>query len=122
ATFCVHHGRPWLDKPRLFLKERDFAREDDAFFAERREGGWTIRRRQGSRESRLSVEERTGELEFENEQLRIALSPSFQIGNLELKEEFEGAFSLKGAAEMAIILRGLIDSLPFLPFSEEGGE
>ena len=116
ATFCVHDGRPYLDKPRLFLKESDFEQEDDnAFYVERSEGGWAIRRREGGKESRLSVGGGTGEMDFENELLRISLSPDFQIKSLELKEEFEGPFSLTGAAEMAVLLKGIITSLPFLP-------
>ncbi|MFH1609897.1 MAG: putative selenate reductase subunit YgfK, partial [Candidatus Bipolaricaulota bacterium] len=27
ATFCVHQGKPYLDKPRLFLREEDFRKE-----------------------------------------------------------------------------------------------
>ena len=116
ATFCVHDGKPYLDKPRLFLKESDFEREEDnAFCIERSERGWTIRRREGRKESRLSVESGTGEMEFENDLLRISLSPDFQISGLELKEEFEDPFSLIEAAEMAVILKGITISLPFLP-------
>ncbi|TEU01760.1 MAG: FAD-dependent oxidoreductase, partial [Dehalococcoidia bacterium] len=40
ATFCVHQGKPYLDKPRLFLKRSDFEQEaDNAFYVE----GSTIR-------------------------------------------------------------------------------
>jgi len=51
TTFCVHEGRPFHDKPRLFLNEADFAREEANAF--RFEGG-TLRRREGgaSRASR----------------------------------------------------------------------
>jgi len=116
ATFCVHDGKPYLDKPRLFLKESDFEQEDDnAFYVERSERGWTIRRREGGKESYLSVGSGAGEMYFENELLKISLSPDFQISDLELKEEFEGTFSLAEAAEMYVILKGVITSLPFLP-------
>ena len=34
-TFCVHHGKPYTEKPRLFLREADFLLEqDNAFFIE----------------------------------------------------------------------------------------
>ena len=116
ATFCVHDGRPYMDKPRLFLEESDFEREDDnAFYVARSEGGWAIRRREGGKESYLAVEGGTGEMDFENDLLRISLSPDFQIKSLELKEEFEGLFSLAEAAEMAVLLKGVTISLPFLP-------
>jgi putative selenate reductase len=116
ATFCVHAGKPYLDKPRLYLEKDDFEREtDNAFYVERSERGWIIRRRERGKESRLSLKSGTGEMDFENELLRASLSPDFEVKALELKKEFEGAFSLTAAAEMAVILKGVTTSLPFLP-------
>jgi putative selenate reductase len=119
-TFCVHHGKPYLDKPRLFLREEDFALEDDnAFYVERDATGWSITRREGGREARLSAKDGSDEVSFENDLLRMALSPTdFQIKALELKETFEGAFSLSEVAEMYVVLKGLSTSLSFLPFGE----
>jgi putative selenate reductase len=117
-TFCVHEGKPYLDKPRLFLRESDFEQEEDnAFRVERGAKGWTIRRREGGKESRLSVENDSGEVLFENDLLRTRISPAdFQIKAMKMKKDFQGEFSLTGSAEMYVILRGLSGSLPFLPF------
>jgi len=109
ATFCVHNGKPYLEKPRLFLKEADFRLEDDNAFYIVED---TIRRREGGRESRLSVEEDM--ITFENAHVRIDLSPDFKIKKMTLKEAFAGTFSLRGAAEMTLILDGVTTSLPFL--------
>jgi putative selenate reductase len=118
-TFCVHDGKPYLDKPRLFLKESDFEQEDDnAFHIERSAKGWTIRRREGGKESRLAVENGSDEMNFKNDLLRIRLSSDFQTKAMELKKDFQGQFSLAGPAEMYVILKGLSASLPFLPFEE----
>ena len=115
ATFCVHDGKPYVDKPRLFLVEGDFEQEsDNAFYIGRNEGEWIIRRREGGNESRLSMDDTDG-MSFENKSLRLSISPDFQIQDMELKEEFEGAFSLTGAAEMHAVLRGVLQSLSFLP-------
>jgi putative selenate reductase len=115
ATFCVHDGKPYMDKPRLFLVEGDFEQEsDNAFYIGRNEGEWIIRRREGGKESRLSMDDTDG-MSFENESLRLNISPDFQIHTMELKEEFEGAFSLTGPAEMYAVLRGVLQSLSFLP-------
>jgi putative selenate reductase len=109
ATFCVHHGKPYTEKPRLFLKEGDFVlEEDNAFFIE----GEAIRRRDGGQESRLVVKNDT--MTFENAQLRASLSPDFEIHEMALKETFEETLSLRGAAEMALIFRGVTTALPFL--------
>jgi len=113
-TFCVHEGKPYQDKPRLFLQEGDFElEEDNAFYVERDAKEWAIRRREGGKEARLSVAD--GSVIFENDLLKMRLYPDFQIKTMELKEEFEGAFSLVEAVEMAVILKGVSTSLSFLP-------
>jgi putative selenate reductase len=109
ATFCVHQGKPYTDKPRLFLKESDFQLEaDNAFHI----NSSTIRRQVDGQESELRVQD--GVLTFENAQMRISLSPDFEIKEMALKEPFDGTLSLKEAAEMAVILQGIKISLPFL--------
>jgi len=109
ATFCVHHGSPYLEKPRLFFEEKDFLLEkDNAFLIE----GETIRRREGGRESRLSAS--GGEILFENDKLRVRLSPDYEVRGMELKKAFEGTFSLQEAVEMAIVLEGVKGSAAYL--------
>jgi putative selenate reductase len=116
TTFCVHRGRPYADKPRLFLDRHDFEQEsDNAFWVERGAEGWTIYRREGARETHLHLAGQTGEMTFEAHLYRVVLSPGFHVRTMELKQEFDGSSSLTGAAEMAVILRGIISSMPFLP-------
>jgi putative selenate reductase len=110
ATFCVHQGKPYADKPRLFLDEGDFlAAADNAYSLQ----GTTLRRREGGREARLTAE--GGQLTFENDRVRLDLSPELEIRQMELKVAFAGTLSLRTAAEMAVILAGVRSSLPFLP-------
>jgi putative selenate reductase len=110
ATFCVHQGKPYADKPRLFLQEADFQLEDDnAFFV----SGNTIRRREGGREASLTRQ--NGSFVFEDNQVRVSLSNTWELLELGLKKAFEGTFSLNAAAEMGVILQGVTGSLPFLP-------
>lgn len=117
-TFCVHDGKPHMDKPKLFLEKSDFEREDDnAFHVERGEREWTIQRREGGKESRLSVKGETEDMIFENEWLRLTLSSDFQIKSMKLKKDFQEEFSLVGPAEMYVILKGVTTSMPFLPFA-----
>jgi putative selenate reductase len=109
ATFCVHQGKPYADKPRLFLQEADFQLEDDnAFYVENDR----IRRREGGREASLTAQ--NGALTFENSLVRLGLSPEFEVMEMTLKERFEGTLSLREAAEMGVLGRGIRDSLPFL--------
>jgi putative selenate reductase len=119
-TFCVHQGKPYLDKPRLFLREDDFElEEDNAFYIERSVEGWSIRRRKGGEEACLSVENSGHVALFENDLLEIAISPAdFQVKAMKIKRDFQGEFSLASAAEMYVILKGLSTSLSFLPYQE----
>ena len=113
ATFCVHAGKPYTEKPRLFLKDTDFQLEtDNAFFIERAGKPGIIRRREGGRESQLQVQ--NGTLLFENGQARVTLSAAFEIKEMALKEEFEGTLSLREAAEMALLFNGIKASAAYL--------
>ena len=108
-TFCVHHGKPYIDKPRLFLNETVFGEEqDNAFYIE----GDTIRRREGGQESQLSLA--NGALVYEDALVRVALTPEFHVVEMAAKEAFEGTLSLRPAAEMAVLYQGIRSSLPFL--------
>jgi putative selenate reductase len=114
ATFCVHQGEPYLQKPRLFLEQADFEQErDNAFFVRKDEAGWIIRRREGGREWRLLVNEGLDQGAFEDDNVSLVLSfPEFQIERMSLKTTFEGEFSLVGLAEMYLVLQAVTTSLP----------
>jgi putative selenate reductase len=115
TTFCVHKGQPYVDKPRLFLNEEDFEQaQENAFRIERAAQGWIMRRREDGEESRLVLQRGDGGMTFENPQLRLRLGPDSSMTSMTLKERFEGAFSLRHAAEMVVILTGVLKTLPFL--------
>ncbi|PKO21272.1 MAG: putative selenate reductase subunit YgfK, partial [Chloroflexi bacterium HGW-Chloroflexi-1] len=108
-TFCVHHGRPFREKPRLFLNEADFVKETENAF---RIEGHTIRRRAGGQETRLTRQ--NGRLVYETAHVSVTLTPGFEIVAMALKQPFEGSRSLRDAAEMAVILKGVTETLPAL--------
>jgi putative selenate reductase len=109
ATFCVHQGKPYTEKPRLFLKRADFELEaDNAWFIE----GDSIWRREGGETSRLSLG--NGSVIYENDKIRIRLSADFDADEVSLKEPFDGTISLREAAEMYVVLEGVAASASFL--------
>ncbi len=109
ATFCVHQGKPYTEKPRLFLKREDFELEqDNAWFIE----GDSIWRRERGKESKLSMG--NGLLTYENDKVCIHLTPDMVADQVVLKEAFEGELSLREAAEMYVVLDGLSTSAAFL--------
>ena len=108
-TFCVHHGKPYADKPRLFIDVESFAAEESNAF---HIAGNTIRRREEGRESSLTLE--NGTLTYEDALVRVSLTRDWQVKEMAAKEAFEGSLSLRSAAEMAVLYDGIMDSLPFL--------
>jgi putative selenate reductase len=108
-TFCVHHGKPYTDKPRLFLDAGLFAAEDcNAYHID----GNSIRRREGGRESRLSIGDDT--LTFEDTTVKVTLSRDWHVVEMVAKGPFAGTCSLRPAAEMAVLYEGIGSALPFL--------
>jgi putative selenate reductase len=108
-TFCVHHGKPYREKPRLFLQEADFRLENDnAYFI----AGDAIRRREGGQEYSLTLHD--GTMIYERDEVKMTLDAGFSVCDATLKQPFEGTLSLREAAEMALVWRGVTSSLPQL--------
>jgi len=108
-TFCVHRGRPYVDKPRLFLDADAFEAEaDNAFRIE----GATIRRREQGAESRLTADGRGRT--FDDGVVRVVLSDDWRAIEVTALVPWVGERSLRPAAEMAILHDGVATTLPFL--------
>jgi len=97
----------------LFLNEGDFLNVDHNGY---RIQGNTIRHRENGVESRLTQE--NGRLVFENDQVGVTLNPDYTIQSMNLKQPFdwpEGrTLSLREAAAMHVVLKGISESLPHL--------
>ncbi|MDO4786529.1 MAG: putative selenate reductase subunit YgfK [Fretibacterium sp.] len=109
ATFCVHQGRPYMDKPRICLNEEDFASQDDNVW---RVSDGLLRRREGGAEMRLSVTDRG--YRYEDGELEVTFDRGFAVESLKAKKPFEGERSLVRAAEMRVVYEGIVDALPWL--------
>jgi putative selenate reductase len=116
ATFCVHQGSPYKEKPRLFLSKHDFEAEtDNAFRIEGGSNGWTIYRREEGIEYALSLPN-TGNIQFSSDLLEASISAdSFQVVDLVHKQDSELEISLVSAIEMHAVLQGVLASMSFLP-------
>jgi putative selenate reductase len=108
-TFCVHRGRPYVDKPRLFLDAAPFGAEwDNAFRIE----GVTVRRREQGVESSLTVG-RAG-WTYDDGVVRVELADDWRVIEAAARSLWAGKRSLKPAAEMAVLYDGITKTLPFL--------
>jgi putative selenate reductase len=119
TTFCVHHGQPFEDKPRLCLLPETFAGiDEDAFLVSK---GRIERRRNGVR---AVLSEAGDGWTYEDDALRVRLDGDLAVREAQMKAPFEGERSLREAAEMAVILEGVMASAPYLlasSASEKGG-
>jgi len=64
TTFCPTSGRPYRDKPRLYLDRKEFEAEDDnAFMIFRNEGAWSMDAKYGGETHHLDLNEERGDVE-----------------------------------------------------------
>jgi putative selenate reductase len=111
ATFCPTAGRPYQDKPRLYLARGEFeAQRDNAYMISGIPGSWRIEARVGGE---------THELRWD-EQLRYSCpdgAATFDPGTF---EQLDGSAGLdRGTcATMWTLLRGITGSMSHLPFRD----
>ena len=122
TTFCPTSGDPYKDKPRLYLHRGDFeAQSENAFMLSRDGDSQVIEGRWGGETHRLEV---NGDLSYSSP----ALSARFAAADFSLLEATPGAaagegqeLSLEACASMYVVLRGLSESMPHIPWMEGPG-
>ncbi|MFQ5525216.1 MAG: FAD-dependent oxidoreductase [Thermoanaerobaculia bacterium] len=125
TTFCPTSGEPYRDKPRLYLNRADFeAQTDNAFMLIRDAADPAtaiIEARWSGETHRLEV---NGELRYTSPAFRARLSErDFSLieagpGN---RPEGAGDLSLEACATMYVVLKGLSESMPHLPWASPPG-
>ncbi|MFC2108277.1 putative selenate reductase subunit YgfK [Candidatus Bipolaricaulota bacterium] len=113
TTFCVHQGRPYRDKPRLFLDRETFEAETENAYRIDPDG---ISSRAGGATSRLS-EAPDGQWIYETANARLALAPDFSVIDSQVEGSAVGTISLRPAVEMALLLRAIRSDGDYLPQS-----
>jgi len=119
ATFCTHAGgRPYADKPRLFLDRTTYdAESDNALFVE---GQSLLQRKNGQN---LRLDRTPSGFTYSDPGIQAQLSLDYAIETLDLRTPFTGSVSLRPAIEMAILLDGIARTASYLPIAigpEEG--
>lgn len=117
ATFCPTAGRPFHDKPRLFLDENAFEAEiDNAYMINKASSAWVIRARLHGVTHTLSLSDK---LKYASPSLEATIAPAgFVVENISRSDAAppdDSALSLEPCARMYVLLEGLRSSLGFLP-------
>ncbi len=111
ATFCVHEGKPYLDKPRLFLTRSEFEREpDNAVFLDED----TLWHKSGTGQiSTLRLVDSS--YVYENPRVRIDLSRALDNASARLRGPGgPDTISCRMAVELAAFSEGLRSTAAFL--------
>lgn len=109
ATFCVHQGRPYEDKPRLFLRREAFeAEEDDALFLADRA---LFLKRQGLT---VRIDRLDRGWRYDDGRVEIVVDEAFRLQQAAVKEPFDGTLSLAGPLKMALAAQAMAATAPFL--------
>ncbi len=122
VTACPTSGRPYIDKPRLYLDAADFEAEERNAF--RLLDGDHIEGRFEGATHRLSVIAGAddGHLRYEAPGLQVVVErTSFAVLGATADGTADGPWSLEPAAMMATLLAGLAGSVPQLPQAGTAG-
>ena len=104
GTFCPSAGKPYQDKPHLYLKRESFETNKDGYYFDRKNG-----RLEAYDQGQLVVfyETENGYF-FENQTFQVQLNKkSFRVMAVEIREKTNFAVSLTKAAQMSVILEGV---------------
>ncbi len=118
VTVCPTSGKPYVDKPRLYLDRADFEAQDSNAYMLL--GNGVIEARVEGRTHRLAV---NGRLEYTAPQFRATLDrDTFALLDATPTGAADGeTLSLEPAAVMATVLAGVTGSMPHIPTAATGG-
>ena len=118
ATFCPTAGRPYKDKPRLYLRRSEFdAEKDNAFMVFRSKKSWKMLARFGGETHEIVLD---GHVNYTSPLFHAVLDPeTFSVKTTKLmKGVSDGHLSLDPCATMVALLRGIRGSMTYLPAVE----
>ena len=122
TTFCPTSGQPYRDKPRLYLDRPDFEEQDDNAFMLFRDGDqWAMDARLQGATHRIEL---NGKLDYTGPSFRARVdSATFEVEQAEPTGSGNAGepLSLETCAAMYVLLRGLRQSMPYLPTAYQGG-
>ncbi len=102
-TFCPSAGKPYLDKPHLYLKRESFEAGKDGYFFNKEKAQLEAY----EQDELVSLQEEDDSYIFQNHTLQVRLDKkSFRVIAVEIRGKTNFAVSLRTAAQMSVILEG----------------
>ncbi len=118
TTFCPTSGRPFADKPRIFLENKGFAKQSGNAFRLTRDGGkWHIEGVFAGCRHELVID---ATLHYQSPTVEVELDPStFDIIQASGRDDSppSESVSLRQCATLYALFLGLRDSAPWIPTS-----
>jgi NADPH-dependent glutamate synthase beta subunit-like oxidoreductase len=121
VTSCPTSGKPYEDKPRLYLNQEEFeGQSDNAFMVTKMGDATVVYARFGGATHRMSI---NGTIEYAAPTVSASFDASFGLVSAAAGDGVvEGeAVSLEPAATMYAVWKGLDGSMPELPIATKGG-
>ncbi len=121
VTACPTSGKPYQDKPRLYLDQAEFEAESSNAFMVRRDGDdVVVTARFAGETHRLSI---NGSVEYSSPAVSASFDESFALLSATLGSDTSDGdeISVEAAATMFALWTGLDASMPEVPFASEGG-
>jgi putative selenate reductase len=121
VTACPTSGKPYLDKPRLYLNQEEFDGESDNAFMVRRDGDTTVVSGRFDGETHELII--NGIFEYRGPDVSARFDESFSVVSASpgASATDGAAVSLESAATMYAIWKGLDDSMPEIPTATDTG-
>ena len=102
-TFCPSAGKPYQDKPHLYLKRESFEANRDGYFFDKEK----LQIQAYEQGSLITLQKEENGYIFQNKTFQIKLDKkSFRVMTVEIREKVNFAVSLTKAAQMSVILEG----------------
>jgi putative selenate reductase len=119
ATACPTSGKPYLDKPRLYLDRHEFDGEEHNAFMISDDGDVvTVLGRFDGATHELSI---NGDIEYRSPSVSAVFDDSFNVASATVADGVASTVSFEAAATMYTLWRGLATSMPEIPTVDTSG-
>ena len=109
SSFCVHQGKPYADKPRVYFDKKVFETDsDNAYYFTAK----TAARREGGKTQTLKIAAKS--LTYSDDRMIVEMNRDFSVKSVEFAKKITGTVTLAAAAEMLALYTGINNTDAYL--------